>query len=241
MKKKLIIVAAVILVIVLTASLLSITFLRTNRKDDEICFVAIITQIDSENNIAYANYAQRTPEGNLWDKLLEKKLPKAIKFDFSHLNVELNELDVITAYYTCGSIDGQTIEVLRIESALPGDIKYYDNARMMVRAIALGNVDEAWDCVYQAQADPKIKENMENYAKLFDGNEVRIFTQYKCEKTGDFESENDVYTEATYYKIYVFAKDSSEAPDYYAKIIARKDNNGEGIVSLEIYEEDPVK
>ena len=237
MKKKLIFVA----VVILAALLLLITFMRANRTDDEICFVAIITRIDSENNIAYANYAQRKPEGNLWDKLLEKKLPKSIKFDISHLDVELNEQDVITGYYYCGSIDGQTVDVLRIEAALPGDIKYYDSARVLVRAIALGNMDEAWNFIYQAQADPKIKENMENYAKLFDGNEVRIFTQYKCEKTGDFESENDVYTETTYYKIYVFAKDSSEEPDYYAKITARKDNNGEGIISLEIYEEAPVK
>ena len=237
MKKKIVIVAVVILIVLL----LAISFLRTNRKNDEICFVAIITQIDSENNIAYANYAQRKPEGNLWDKLLEKKLPKNIKFDISHLDVELNELDVITAYYTCGSVDGQTIEVLHIESALPGDIKYYDDARAMTRAIALGNMEEAWDFIYQAQADPKLKENMENYVKLFGGNEIKIFSQYECEKTGDFESEDDVYTETTYYKLYVFAKDSSEIPDYYAKITARKDTNGEGIISLEIYEEDPVK
>lgn len=240
MKKKLIIVATVVLVVILIVLLLLIASLRKNRKDDEICFVAIVTQVDSDNSIAYANYAQRKPEGNLWDKLSEKKLPKTVQFDFSHLAVELNEMDVITGYYTCGSIDGQTIDVIRIESAIPGDIKYYDDARMMVRAIALGNIDEAWSFVYQAQADSKIKEYMENYVKLFDGNEVRIFSQYKCEKTGDFESENDVYTETTYYKIYVFAEDSTEAPDYYAKITARKDDSGEGIVSLEICEEQPV-
>ena len=126
MKKNRIIAAVVVCVVVLTVLLLLIAPLRTDRKDDELCFVAIITQVDSENNIAYANYAQRKPEGSLWDKLLEKKLPKSIKFDISHLDVDMKELDVITGYYTCGSIDGQTVEVLRIESALPGDIKYYD-------------------------------------------------------------------------------------------------------------------
>lgn len=237
MKKKFFIVAVVILLVLL----LIISFLRMNRKNDEICFVAIVTQVDSENNIAYANYAKRKPEGNLWDKLLEKKLPKTIKFDIRHLDVELNEMDVITGYYSCSSIDGQSIDVLRIVSALPGDIKYYDDAKAMVRAIALGNMDEASNFVYQAQADPNIKDNMENCAKLFDGNEVRIFSQYKCEKTGNYESENDTYTETTYYKVYVFAKDSSEEPDYYAKVTARKDNSGEGIISLDVYEKDPMK
>ena len=241
MKKKLLIVAAVVLVVVLTVSFLLIASLRKNRAEDEICFVAIVTQVDSKNSIAYANYAQRKPEGNLWDKLSEKKLPKAIEFDFSHLDIELNELDVITGYYTCGSVDGQTIDVLRIESALPGDVKYYTDASKMVRSIALGNVDEAWDFVYQEQAVPELKKNIENYVKLFAGNEVRIFTQYECEKTGDFESADGVYTETTYYKIYVFSKDSSEEPDYYAKITARKDNSGEGIISLEIYGETPGK
>ena len=150
MKKKLIFVA----VVILAALLLLITFMRANRTDDEICFVAIITRIDSENNIAYANYAQRKPEGNLWDKLLEKKLPKSIKFDISHLDVELNEQDVITGYYYCSSIDGQTVDVLRIEAALPGDIKYYDSARVLVRAIALGNMDEAWNFVYTSPFTP---------------------------------------------------------------------------------------
>ena len=122
---------------------------------------------------------------------------------------------------------------------LQRDVKYYDNARAMTRAIALDNTEEAWTFVYQAQADPNTKGKIENYARLFDGNEVRIFTPYKCEKTGAFESENDIYTETTYYKVYVLAKDSSEEPDYYAKVTARKDNSGEGIISLEIYEEAP--
>ena len=238
--KKRIMAAVVVFVVVLTVLLLLIAPLRTDRKDDELCFIAIITQVDSENNIAYANYAQRKPDGSLWDKLLERKLPESIKFDISHLDVDLKELDVITGYYICGSIDGQTVEVLRIESALPGDIKYYDDARAMVRAIALGNMDEAWSFVYQAQADPNLKDNLDNYAQFFDNNEVKMFNQYKCEKTGDFESANDVYTETTYYKLYVFVSDSSEEPDYYAKITARKDSNGEGIISLEIFEEYPA-
>ena len=232
-KKKLIIATAVILAVLIVL----VAFLRANRKDDEICFVAIITQIDSGNSIAHAEYAQRKPAGTLWDKLSEKKLPSTISFDYSHLNLELNELDVITGYYLCGSVDGQNIEVTRIISALPGDVKFYDDERAMVRAIALGNVDEAWNYVYQKQTDPNLKDDIESYATLFDNHEVKSFSQYKCERVGDFESEDGVYTETTYYKVYVLVDDFSAEPDYYAIVTARKDPNGSGIIALEISKE----
>ena len=229
MKKKIFI--STVVIVSLLALILAV--LRANRNDDEIKFTAIVTQVDFEHNIAYARSALRNPVGSLWDKLLEKKLPDNIMFDISNLDVELNMWDVITGYYICGSIDGQTIHVTRIISQIP-DAKYYADARSMVKAIAADNLDEAWSYVYDEMADSGLKEKLTQYKELLNSHEVKRFDAYECEKTGEYYSEDSTYTEITYYKIYSLTEDFSGEPDFYAKVTAMKDSGGEGIISLDI-------
>ena len=110
----------------------------------------------------------------------------------------------------------------------------------MIEDIAAGNLEKAWYPVYNRMADPELKENLELYAQMFAGREVKRCDCYDYERTGERSPEGSDYTEITYYKIYL-TEDYYGEPDYYAKAVHITDGEGTGTISLEIYEEDPVK
>jgi len=110
----------------------------------------------------------------------------------------------------------------------------------MIEDIATGNLEEAWNPVYNRKVDPELKETLEQYAEMFAGREVKRCDCYDFERTGDPTVSGEVYTEILYFKIYLL-EDYSGEPDYYAKAVGINDDDGTGVISLEIYEEDPVK
>jgi len=110
----------------------------------------------------------------------------------------------------------------------------------MIEDIAAGNLEKAWYPVYNRMADPELKENLELYAEMFAGREVKRCDCYDYERTGERSTEGSDYTEITYYKIYL-TEDYYEEPDYYAKAVHITDGEGTGTISLEIYEEAPQR
>lgn len=107
------------------------------------------------------------------------------------------------------------------------------SAQEMIQDIALGNLDDAWNPVYAPMADENLKDNMEKYAELFDGREVKRCDCVDYEVVEHSGKRGGNYTETTYYNIYL-TEDYLGEPDLYAKAVCIRDDNGEGIISLEI-------
>ena len=119
-------------------------------------------------------------------------------------------------------------------------LRFLSGTQKMVKDISNGNLDEVWGNVYHPMAEPNLQEKLEYYVELLNGREIKRCDCYDYERTGDPTVDDSTYTEITYYKIYL-TEDYSGEPDFYAKAVGIKDSNGEGTISLEIYEEAPQK
>ena len=117
-------------------------------------------------------------------------------------------------------------------------LSYLVGAQNMIERIAAGDLENAWNPVYKAQADPELGEKFERYEEMFHGRTVIRCDCYDYERTGDRSVTDELYTETTYYKIYL-TEDYQGEPDFYAKVVGILDGNGDGIISLEISEDCP--
>lgn len=114
-------------------------------------------------------------------------------------------------------------------------LSYLVSAQNMIESIAAGDLEKAWNPVYAAKADSGLDQKFVLYAEMFNNRTVTRCDCYDYERTGDRTASNEVYTETTYYKIYL-TEDYNSEPDFYAKVVGISDGNGDGIISLEISE-----
>lgn len=109
MNKKVIIVAIVVFLLIG-----AVAFIVSGREKEEIHFIAVVTEMDVENNVAYASYAARF--NNDSKPLFAKKLPEDITFD---TRVALEKDDIITAFCLASSIDGNHVDVYDLTVSEP--------------------------------------------------------------------------------------------------------------------------
>ena len=119
-------------------------------------------------------------------------------------------------------------------------LSYLVGAQNMIASIAVGDLDNAWNPVYQAQADPELVANFEAYAEMFHGRAVTRCDCYDYKRTGDRSVSDEIYEEILYFKIYL-TDDYKGEPDFYATVVGICDGNGDGIISLEITEDQPLQ
>ena len=117
-------------------------------------------------------------------------------------------------------------------------LSYLVSAQNMIECIAAGDIENAWNPVYKAKADSELGKKFEIYAEMFNGRAVTRCDCYDYERTGDGSAASELYTESTYYKIYL-SEDYNDEPDFYAKVVGISDGNGDGIISLEMSEDCP--
>lgn len=117
-------------------------------------------------------------------------------------------------------------------------LSYISGVQNMLLDISTGKMDEAMGRIYVDMAVPELEENLEICAELLDGREIKRCDCYDYERTGDRSDSSTIYTETTYYRIYL-TEDYSGEPDFYAKAIGISDGKGDGIISFEIYSEYP--
>ncbi len=107
------------------------------------------------------------------------------------------------------------------------------NAKNMIDQLSWGNIIDAWDPVYRDKADPDLEEKLEACQALIGGREVLRCDCYEYTTTGDAAGPGN-YEEITRYKITL-----EDNTLLYAQAVCFKDENGEGIISLEVFENDP--
>lgn len=113
-------------------------------------------------------------------------------------------------------------------------LAYIAGVRDILADIASGNMEMALCRCYKGMADPKLEENLQACAELLAGREIKRCDCYDYARTGNRSDANTVYTETTYYKIYL-TEDYYGEPDLYAKAVGISDGEGDGIISFEVY------
>ena len=104
MKKKAIVVAIVTCILIG-----AVAFIVYGRESEEVQFIAIVIEVDKDNNTALLRYAAREDVSN--KPIFAKKLPDDIIIDTSELSVALNKDDVIVAYCHIRNIYEERVEV----------------------------------------------------------------------------------------------------------------------------------
>lgn len=117
-------------------------------------------------------------------------------------------------------------------------LAYIAGVQYMLMDISSGNMEMAMGRCYQGMADPTLEENLQTCAELLAGREIKRCDCYDYARTGNRSDTNTVYTETTYYKIYL-TEDYYGEPDLYAKALGISDGEGDGIISFEIYDACP--
>lgn len=101
----------------------------------------------------------------------------------------------------------------------------------MIRELSYGNVEEAWNPVYESMADADLKERLAAYAELIDGRTVDRCDCVGHSTTGDNSGPGN-YEEITKYQITF-----GDGTILYAQAVCIRDDHGEGIISLDLFEE----
>ena len=117
-------------------------------------------------------------------------------------------------------------------------LSYVSGVQYMLTDISDGNMDKAMGRIYTEKAESQINENLLLCAELLNGREIMRCDCYDYERSGNRSDISTIYTETTYYRIYL-TEDYSSDPDFYVKATGILDANGDGIVSFEIYSEIP--
>lgn len=103
----------------------------------------------------------------------------------------------------------------------------------MINALASGDIEEAWYPVYEAQASSGLRDRLGEYSELIGGRGINRCDCVNYSVTGDDRGPGN-YEEITRYKVTL-----EDQAVLYAQAICIRDENGEGIIDLQLFKESP--
>ena len=103
----------------------------------------------------------------------------------------------------------------------------------MITQLSNDNIEEAWNPVYESQASSDLKDRLAEYVELIDGRGISRCDCVNYSTTGD-DSGPGNYEETTQYQITL-----DDQTILYAQAVCIRDDNGEEIISLELFTESP--
>ena len=107
------------------------------------------------------------------------------------------------------------------------------SSQEMINALSSGDIEEAWNPVYEAGAASDLKDRLGEYSELIDGREISRCDCVNYSVIGDDRGPGN-YEEITQYKVTL-----NDQTVLYAQATCIRDENGEGIIDLQLFEESP--
>lgn len=103
----------------------------------------------------------------------------------------------------------------------------------MINALASGDIEEAWNPVYEAEATSDLKDRLSEYSELIGSRGINRCDCVNYSVTGDDRGPGN-YEEITQYKVIL-----EDQTILYAQATCIRDENGEGIIDLQLFKESP--